>query len=297
MATGEMERRAKPKKAAALNMRITADTRSALEHEADSTGRPISEVAERWLDEAREGRSSLSALLGGRQVADVLSAMIRTARQVEDEIGDPREDMFARDALVSGWQAVIKTALPYVPPSTYEIALLDLRHEAKASLRAFWRLLESASVAGGPLEKTFVETSEAAPIGLLSFSLNTTVSRKPVADEAIDAFEELRIPMYNAIYAEALEQLGGSDEIERKIASFMRASDVGRAEAGKTLSVLQSYREALMSQLHARADAYRRGAYLGSLQAERAAQLTDVYKLAQEPPRGEVLATETEKTD
>ena len=50
-------------KGAVLTTRITAETRAALEAEAERTGRSISQVTEIWLEEARQGRARFEDLV------------------------------------------------------------------------------------------------------------------------------------------------------------------------------------------------------------------------------------------
>lgn len=101
-------------KGATMATRITAETRAALEAEAERTGRSLSQVAEMWLEEARQGRATVEQMLGGLQVADAVRAMIALANRIQTNFGDPTQHLPAREALVAGWAALVPMAVPFV---------------------------------------------------------------------------------------------------------------------------------------------------------------------------------------
>ena len=120
-------RPAKPKKDSTLTMRLTRETRQALEERAAQEGRSVSELAERWLDQARIAQASVDELLGGAGVADAVKAMVAFAKRVQTEVGSPNEDYIAREALKEGWRHLLEVSLPFTPgtPAMAEWFQLD----------------------------------------------------------------------------------------------------------------------------------------------------------------------------
>jgi hypothetical protein len=100
------------KKVATLTTRITQPTRDALNAESVATGRSLSEVAEKWLEEARTGRASLEALLGGAAVAPAIKQLVAFAKFVSEEVGDPHKDQLASEALIEGWRRLLLSSVP-----------------------------------------------------------------------------------------------------------------------------------------------------------------------------------------
>ncbi|MGI9169207.1 MAG: hypothetical protein ACR2FH_03405, partial [Caulobacteraceae bacterium] len=117
MTTSERAKRGRPPKGpmsgkgANFATRITAKMRAALDDEAEATGRSVSQVAEMWLEECQKTRDGLAGLPG----ADTIRAMIDFSKIVQREIGDPRRSLLAKDALIEGWGALVKSALPKTP--------------------------------------------------------------------------------------------------------------------------------------------------------------------------------------
>ena len=98
----------KPGLGSVLSARISVEVRAALEAEADRTGRSISQVAERWLDDARKGQAEYRAMLGGTQLASTIEKLVDIAKDV-DRLVAPE---FRNVALHVAWLA----ALPYIIP-------------------------------------------------------------------------------------------------------------------------------------------------------------------------------------
>ena len=134
-------------KGAALNARITLATRKALLEEADRSGRSMSEVAEAWLDAAREGYAGTQGLA----CATDLRRMIAFARLVETRIGDPITNRTAAAALRSGMEILAKRIMtvPAIPPND-EWEFRELLPDVAARVTAF------AGVAG---DKRLILTS------------------------------------------------------------------------------------------------------------------------------------------
>lgn len=107
-----------PRKDATLGLRITQETKQALAAKAAEIGRPMSFVAEQWLDAASKGQVDMWDRLGKGGVAEALLAMAAFAVDVRGEIGDPERKLEARDALLAGWSHLISSALPFTPDST-----------------------------------------------------------------------------------------------------------------------------------------------------------------------------------
>lgn len=115
------ERRAKVKKEASLTMRMTRETRQKLEASADTEGRSVSEMAERWLEAS-------AALSGTPGLADTVRVMADFARELQRRgVGDPTQDSAAREALRHGWSIIATAALPFTPRSAEEKRLAEQR--------------------------------------------------------------------------------------------------------------------------------------------------------------------------
>lgn len=135
----------KPRKAASLTMRMTQETRDALERTATKEGRSVSETAERWLDLAANGAAGLEKRLGGGGVSEALLAMADFAAEVRGQVGDPETQLVARDALLAGWTKMITAALPFTPDTAEGVAARMARVEAKAAARALLNVVLAAS--------------------------------------------------------------------------------------------------------------------------------------------------------
>ena len=92
-----------------LTTRITAETRAALEAEAERTGRSISQVAEIWLDDARNGRADLRGLLGGTQLAASIERLVQIAKDVQ---AVTKPDVW-HSALLAAWTSALPSVVPY----------------------------------------------------------------------------------------------------------------------------------------------------------------------------------------
>lgn len=134
------------RKDASLTMRITRETREALDARALEMGLSVSRVAELWLTDAASGQSSINDRLGTGGVAEALLAMADFAAVVAGEMGDPSKTLTARDALLAGWESLIARALPFTP-DTPEGAVA---HLAALEARGMVDALFEAVTASGP---------------------------------------------------------------------------------------------------------------------------------------------------
>lgn len=110
--------RPKSGKGRQLSANITQRMRDELESEAVATGSSMSQVVELWLEEGRKMRDGVAGVPG----AETIRAMIAFGRLIETEIGDPRSNVEARDALLAGWRLLVDRALPHTPDSVQGIA-------------------------------------------------------------------------------------------------------------------------------------------------------------------------------
>lgn len=140
--------RQKTRRAAALSMRVTQDTRDALEALAGREGRSVSQVAERLLDQAMEGKAALADRLGGGGVAATLLALADFAAEVAAEVGDPEKDLTARDALLAGWRVMIGEALPFTPDTPEGAKSRAVAAGAKAAVSKFLNDMRAENEAG-----------------------------------------------------------------------------------------------------------------------------------------------------
>ena len=150
----------KPKKSATLTMRLTQQTRDALEAAAAAEGRSISEMAERWLDLAANGEADLQGRLGGGALAETMVTAATFARRLSVEIAkaEPElaqvnftEDIGLRAALVGGLGRLFALAYPIrghgfatPDPQPYRDALRQACEQCKHELS------RAASPAGAP---------------------------------------------------------------------------------------------------------------------------------------------------
>jgi hypothetical protein len=95
-----------------LSANISQETRDWLEIEAERTGRSLSQIAERWLDEARKGNTTVEHLMGGYGLVPVMMKLGEIARAVEDSGLEPE---FRRDAIIAAWSHALDLLLPYAP--------------------------------------------------------------------------------------------------------------------------------------------------------------------------------------
>lgn len=105
----------RPRKTAALTIRMTQDTRDLLEAASRQEHRSVSEMAEIWLTAASRGEASYRERIGGAHIAETVEAMLQFKRQIEAEVGNPSAYLPARDALLAGWKLLVDRALPYTP--------------------------------------------------------------------------------------------------------------------------------------------------------------------------------------
>lgn len=120
----------RPRKAAALTIRMTQETRDKLEAAAFEQRRSVSEVAERWLDAAAEGEATYQERIGSSSVGDAITTMLIFASRVKKQLGDPKMILPARDALIAGWTYMVRHALVFTP----ETPEGELHFNARADL-------------------------------------------------------------------------------------------------------------------------------------------------------------------
>jgi hypothetical protein len=127
-------------KGATLATRITAETRAAIEAEAEHTGRSISQVTEIWLDEARIGRANYQAMLGGTQLASAIEKLVELARSVEQTV--PAE--LRRQALIAAWEAALPAVIPSGPVGQELIDVETQRRVLAEAWETAMQVLEKA---------------------------------------------------------------------------------------------------------------------------------------------------------
>lgn len=128
-------------KRVAVTTRIMPRAKRGLEETAKATGRSIGDVASSWIEAAYEGRTGVDELLGGDQIAASLKAMAALTADVRANLGEPTTSPAARDAMLAGWDTIMRTTLPFVPPSETETALAEKRAEARLALHVALKAL------------------------------------------------------------------------------------------------------------------------------------------------------------
>ena len=108
--------RPKKGKGYTLTARITAETRQALEDEAERTGRSISQVAERWIEGGRLQGDKAGVVVADIAVAPLLIALNRVWEGVVARLGQPSSSERARTAMISAFTDVIHDLTPQAPP-------------------------------------------------------------------------------------------------------------------------------------------------------------------------------------
>ena len=75
----------KPKrgKGSAVLIRVTQETRDALDTAAGRTGRSLSQTAEKWLEEAIDGRAGVEQLVGGHDLVGVILKLGDIRRRID----------------------------------------------------------------------------------------------------------------------------------------------------------------------------------------------------------------------
>ena len=155
-------------KGAVLTTRITAETRAALEAEAERTGRSISQVTEIWLEEARQGRARFEDLVGGVGLAATIERLVAIDRIVREKVSDTE---FARTATIEAWA----NALPWIfPQPAASPQLMDLALMAGAltdACKAVIAVLEASPDADPVKVRAAQPVVIASERGLLGVSL------------------------------------------------------------------------------------------------------------------------------
>lgn len=99
--------------------RVTAETRAALEAEAQRTGRSMSQVAELWLE---RGRILTNLGSAGGAIAEAQLQMLKAAERIGLQIGSPDHSIRARDELHAQWTKIAKSLFPAVVESAAVLA-------------------------------------------------------------------------------------------------------------------------------------------------------------------------------
>ena len=222
--TTDTPKRALGGKGRLLSANISQETREALEKEAETTGRSISQIADQWLEEARNGRAQYLQLLGGSgRFAGAVERLALIARTVSERVGDHNS---AEIALRAAWLKAIPKLFPMhdrvaaiagtdpsAPWKACHAALLAVE-EAGADDPVFRRALEPLRSPGGPLTSSVVA---ARLIDVLSPSRQADGRFLAVPDSrTVDALEALKVTGHTA-----------SAEIDhalKSVRSFIRTS-------------------------------------------------------------------------
>ena len=137
-----------------ITINVSLEMREALEAEAERTGRPMSQIAERWMEDARRGRAQYDQLLGGDiAIASAVENLVRIARTVKAVVTDER---FTSEALLVAWRTALPRLTPAAPitPETIKIALqADEVWEACDAVR-------EAITAAGPSDPVYQRANE-----------------------------------------------------------------------------------------------------------------------------------------
>lgn len=237
-------RRPKPKKESSLTMRMTRETRDKLEAAARAEVRSVSEIAERWIDQAADGHARFEELLGGVQVADAIRAMIQLARDVEAHFGvRVYESHLARAATFSGWKEIMRRSVGLIPLDADEKVTAALRLRATEMVRGLERTLRRAELADKLLAEGFVDRLKLDPLGASGMGILSSGERAPTAiavDLAAlwDAFRQ-------ATMSDALIDARSRDDLIARL-TLVRDQVVPqlRAEITETLVALADYQEA-----------------------------------------------------
>ncbi len=218
------QRRKKPRKDAVLATRITRATREALERESDATGRSMSEVAERWLDDAANARATFDGLLGGASAAGAIRQLAEFARRVERSIGDPTQNETARVALIVGWNHLLPVVLPVAEQgdelTDLAIKGVELRFRAE-DLKAELERWE------GPAE---VKAAALAASARIREAAGGGIYGEVAAGQVIELLRQVPADMSDYL-------LIGLEAVERALRDFMAADEVvaKRVERGRQL--------------------------------------------------------------
>jgi len=203
--------KATPKKGkgSAVLIRVTQETRDALDAEVERTGRSLSQVAEIWLDEARRGRAAYQALLGGTKMAAAIEQMVDLAAAVE-ATAQPEQFKFA---LMQAWKIAIPEILPTVTIDTEDTELfqrartvrdkidtaLNVIKAAEDSDPVKTKLLQPIDPLGSTIEKQltnpdwdwFMRGALNVPLVLLKMSGDTAKNEIDAALKESDALEQI----------------------------------------------------------------------------------------------------------
>ncbi len=93
-----------------LTINVSDDLRKFIETEAAVSGRSMSQVAERMMDESRKGRAEYLQLIGGRaELGAAVEKLVQIARAVEGLVPEPD---LADMALRAAWREAVGVVIP-----------------------------------------------------------------------------------------------------------------------------------------------------------------------------------------
>ena len=193
------ERPDKPGLGAILSARITDENRAALEAEADRTGRSISQIADRWLDDARKGRAQLHDMAGGdHAVAGAIQKLAEIARTVSENEADPE---LARVALLAAWRSAISDVVPPASVNPSGLATGMAAYAAWEACDPVWHCLlaadqndpvaKRASLPPGQFAGAGTEQIKILGAPSLLYELMDQKGRYP-GKQTVEALEQLR---------------------------------------------------------------------------------------------------------
>lgn len=239
-------------KGATLATRITAATRAALDEEAGRSGRSVSQVAEIWLDEARNGRAALKDLVGGYDMVPVFEKLGMIASAVKVAVPDPQA---RRVAL----QSALALALTFVLPQTPSPVFRQLEDDTERLKGLCATILEEIEAAGEgsavyeaalrPVEE-FMEGVPGSLLGRLRSGATVALIVRSACETGarIDlkrALEKLSASGAGASVSEAISICDALERLTLELSFATReAAETGIRVAQKTLGIPWSPRVA-----------------------------------------------------
>ena len=126
----EGRRNAVPANAGHVQVRVTREVREALEAEAERTGRPLSRVAEKWLESGRVQGDKAGVVIADPGVAPVLIAVNLAWEAVVARLGPPGDSDKSWHAMISACNDVILEMVPRPTISPGERMMVAAEHAA-----------------------------------------------------------------------------------------------------------------------------------------------------------------------
>ena len=213
-------------KPTAFTARITAELREALDAEAARKGLTVGQVAQAWMDEARQGRAAYSERVGGSGVAVAFDQLAAVARAIRAEVGDPAASDVNRAALLAAWKAILPQALPLAPAHR---ATADWRRAEQALAEACRRYVDALEKL--PPDDPAVVAAQSAPT-------------PPTGTNAFMAYATAQAPfMPIALMAHRGTTLE-PDSLRRSVDLITQAGGGAATELGALRSALDAYEDA-----------------------------------------------------